>query len=136
MPERIQRKRTSGWQKPAGAVYVGRGTKWGNPFRIGGGYQTRGIIDMPIPIEGNFVEGTYQTRDIAGNTVTYEARTVKDAAEAVALFKQYIRGNWWYDTASVGRDLAGKTLMCWCALDMLCHADVLLEIANGGEGNA
>ena len=33
MPRRIQLKRTKGWRKPAGAVVVGRPTKWGNPFR-------------------------------------------------------------------------------------------------------
>ncbi len=27
-------------------------------------------------------------------------------------------------------DLAGKELACWCPLDELCHADVLLEVAN------
>jgi hypothetical protein len=28
--------------------------------------------------------------------------------------------------------LAGKNLACWCALDQpACHANVLLEIANG-----
>lgn len=32
-PKRIQRKRTKGWRMPEGAVYVGRGSKWGNPFR-------------------------------------------------------------------------------------------------------
>jgi hypothetical protein len=32
MPKRIQRKRTAGWRMPKGAVYVGRPTKWGNPF--------------------------------------------------------------------------------------------------------
>ena len=31
-PQRIQRKRTKGWRMPEGAVYVGRPTKWGNPF--------------------------------------------------------------------------------------------------------
>ena len=32
MPKRIQRKRTKGWRMPSGVVYVGRPTKWGNPF--------------------------------------------------------------------------------------------------------
>lgn len=32
-PQRIQRKRTRGWRMPAGVVYVGRPTKWGNPHR-------------------------------------------------------------------------------------------------------
>jgi hypothetical protein len=35
MAQRIQRKRTKGWRMPAGAVYVGRPTKWGNPCRMG-----------------------------------------------------------------------------------------------------
>lgn len=35
MPERIQRKRTTGWRMPEGAVYVGRGSKWGNDYKIG-----------------------------------------------------------------------------------------------------
>ena len=31
-PKRIQRKRTKGWRMPPNTVYVGRPTKWGNPF--------------------------------------------------------------------------------------------------------
>ena len=38
---RIQRSRARGWQKPDGAVVVTRGTKWGNPYRIG----TDGVLD-------------------------------------------------------------------------------------------
>lgn len=34
-PKRIQRKRTKGWRMPEGAVYVGRPTKWGNPYTVG-----------------------------------------------------------------------------------------------------
>jgi hypothetical protein len=32
MPQRIQRRRVKGWRMPEGAIYVGRGSKWGNPF--------------------------------------------------------------------------------------------------------
>jgi len=31
-PQRIQRKRTRGWRMPPATVYVGRPTRWGNPF--------------------------------------------------------------------------------------------------------
>ena len=31
-PLRIQRKRTKGYRMPAGAIYCGRPTRWGNPF--------------------------------------------------------------------------------------------------------
>lgn len=34
MPIRIQRKRTKGWRMPENTVYVGRPTKWGNPYNI------------------------------------------------------------------------------------------------------
>jgi hypothetical protein len=34
MPERIQRKRTKGWKMPPNTVYVGRGSMWGNPYRV------------------------------------------------------------------------------------------------------
>ena len=39
MPVRIQRRRAAGWRLPEGAVYVGRPTLWGNPFRI--------VVDQP-----------------------------------------------------------------------------------------
>lgn len=43
MPKRIQRKRTRGWRMPEGAIYVGRPTRFGNPFPFGPGayYKTR-----------------------------------------------------------------------------------------------
>jgi len=34
-PQRIQRKRTKGWKMPPNTVYVGRPTKFGNPFLVG-----------------------------------------------------------------------------------------------------
>ena len=33
-PKRIQRHRTKGWRMPEGAIYVGRPTIWGNPYRV------------------------------------------------------------------------------------------------------
>jgi hypothetical protein len=30
-----------------------------------------------------------------------------------------------------GAVLRGRNLACWCPLDQPCHADVLLELANG-----
>jgi uncharacterized protein DUF4326 len=35
----------------------------------------------------------------------------------------------------VRRELARKDLACWCDPDELCHADVLLEVANGGRSH-
>jgi Domain of unknown function (DUF4326) len=43
-PKRIQRKRTKGWKMPEGVVYVGRPTKWGNPFRLSDQHSTGEIV--------------------------------------------------------------------------------------------
>ena len=45
MPERIQRKRTKGWRMPPNTVYVGRPTKWGNPFKVYGDLDWQGAVD-------------------------------------------------------------------------------------------
>lgn len=118
-PERVQRKRTKGWRKPAGAVYVGRGSVWGNPF----------IVGETTPADWH--------EPFAGIEVT-------DRAQAVELLRQYLawraeRPSGW--CSSIGptfqwertiRTLRGRDLMCWCPEDQPCHADVLLQIANGG----
>lgn len=31
----------------------------------------------------------------------------------------------------IRNELRGKNLACWCRLDQPCHADILLQIANG-----
>ena len=42
-PRRIQRRRTKGWQMPENTVYVGRPTKWGNPFPPGKNIRTPAV---------------------------------------------------------------------------------------------
>ena len=52
-----------------------------------------------------------------------------DAAEAVALFRDYIQRNpSMVELAK--RELAGFNLGCTCPLDKPCHADVWLEVVN------
>lgn len=99
IPTRIQRQRTKGWKKPEGAVYVGRGTQWGNPW----------IVDA--------------TKATHPPTNQYRAT----AEETVELYRDWIS----YSLDAVRIELAGKDLMCWCPLTRPCHADVLLELANG-----
>lgn len=48
-PARIQRSRVKGWRMPAGAVYVGRPSRWGNPFPVGlrpGRYTLEGSLRL------------------------------------------------------------------------------------------
>ena len=65
MPSRIQRHRTKGWRAPLcscgcgkPAIYVGRGSKWGNPYHVNPGLTAQGAMwryrdclngDLPWP---------------------------------------------------------------------------------------
>lgn len=48
MPSRIQRKRERGWRMPENAVYVGRPTIWGNPYKVGGMYHVACAYDAVV----------------------------------------------------------------------------------------
>lgn len=57
-PQRLQRSRRRGYQMPAGAVYVGRPTRWGNPYPLGPGRtalqavaEYRGWLDLNPRLE-------------------------------------------------------------------------------------
>lgn len=41
------------------------------------------------------------------------------------------QGHWNFVLWRIGT-LTGHDLACWCPLGQPCHADVLLELANGG----
>ena len=50
----------------------------------------------------------------------------------VGLFADYLnRPEQAEKVQRIKRELCGKNLACWCSLDAPCHADVLLEMANG-----
>lgn len=115
-PRRIQRKRTKGWKMPPNTVYVGRPSKWGNPFRVGDYYMAFApSTDAPLTIS--------HFENFAG--CDGEITIIKTPAHAVAAYRDYLK-----HSALDIRDLRGKNLACWCKLDEPCHADVLLEIAN------
>ena len=107
VPHRVQLSRAKGWRKPANTVVVSRPSRWGNPYPAGD--------DSPF-----------------------------SRSDAVRMYREVLtRGETWWDghrfrrsltslpaPADVGQ-LRGKNLACWCPLDQPCHADVLLDLANG-----
>ena len=99
MPKRIQRKRIKGWRMPKGAIYVGRGSKWGNSHKTS--------------------EYSFESIDQCRNAARRDYR------------HDLTSGQLPYRVADVKRELKGKNLACWCPIDSYCHADDLLEIANG-----
>jgi len=106
-PIRIQRRRAKGWQMPPNTVYVGRPSRWGNPFEIG-------LIACGCRSAGECSHNSFR-------------RETPD--EAVASFRSIARSP--QRIEQIKQALRGKNLACWCPLDQPCHADVLLEIANG-----
>lgn len=88
---------------PDGCVYVGRPTRWGNPF----------------------------TADCYPNLWRDNGEW---RGSAIADYEALLRsGKMPVTVEDVRRELRGKSLACFCPLDKPCHADVLLEIANGSE---
>ncbi|HET7326979.1 MAG TPA: DUF4326 domain-containing protein [Nocardioidaceae bacterium] len=137
MPERIQRKRTKGWRMPEGAVYVGRPTIFGNPFRAYkcdccGYWDVRDDNDVTYLVNHAYV----RRPDVRANRATWTTRTQANR-EAVRLYNDEMtywlggRMKWDQRLRAAVRTLAGRDLACWCPLDSPCHGDVLLEIANG-----
>ncbi|MFB8772133.1 DUF4326 domain-containing protein [Streptomyces broussonetiae] len=116
-PRRIQRRRLKGWRAPAGAVYVGRGTRWGNPYLVRQCGPTFGVVDSRT------------SGVIFGGRSEVEARRV-----AVDWYRAWAAGQ--ADlSAAVRQQLAGRDLMCWCPLPEPgdpdhCHGAVLLALAN------
>ncbi|MDD5220249.1 MAG: DUF4326 domain-containing protein [Candidatus Bipolaricaulis sp.] len=74
---------------PSDAVYVGRPSKWGNPYKIDIGR----------------LAAIKRFREYAIQRLEEEPH--------------------WLD------ELVDKDLVCWC-VPLLCHADILLELANKG----
>lgn len=51
-PKRIQMSRKKGSVKPEGAIYVGRPTRWGNPFKVGDLLQgSLLLISAPLAVD-------------------------------------------------------------------------------------
>lgn len=114
-PKRIQRQRTKGWKMPKNAVYVGRPTKYGNPWQI-----------EPLKFEGQ-TDWWVNEPDFISSLRTFCSSRKVAQRFAVWKFRRWVRLGF---VPFNLEDLRGKDLACWCPLDQPCHADVLLELAN------
>ena len=55
--KRVQRKRVRGWRMPANTVYVGRPTRWGNPYKPSRYADPKGcLIDYKHWLKGKLFE--------------------------------------------------------------------------------
>lgn len=120
---------------PEGAVYVGRPTIYGNPFRIVPPAGCCPHWDVEDDNGVRYLIDHDRAHEPAGYTLSPTTRA-EAAVEAVRLFYDDLTD--WFGgrlsrqagLADAIRRLRGRDLCCWCPLDQPCHADVLLRIAN------
>lgn len=127
MPARIQRKRSRGWSAPLDAqgrkpVYVGRGSRYGNPWAV---VETRTGTGWAVQWAGR--AGQHKPPGLNGLIPADDRRDAH--ALAVELYEMWIASHPQL-LDRVRRDLVGRTLMCWCADALPCHGDPLLGLAN------
>lgn len=106
-PRRIQRKRTKGWRNPAGALYVGRPSRWGNAF------------------------GVWRGRTAVEAVALFRAELLAWHHDARTRWLEPLRGHdlaCWCGLCPAHAD--GRPVGIVCADCPPCHADVLLSEAN------
>lgn len=109
-PVRVQRRRARGWTMPANTVYVGRPTKWGNPFIVGKDGTAQECFTLYLHLAAGRL------------CISMPLEAVQRQRAALAAMQR------------ASAELRGKNLACWCRPGAPCHADVLLLIANKGRG--
>jgi hypothetical protein len=115
-PVRVQLKRLKGWRMPANTVKVCRPGVFGNPFTT-----------------AMAIESGYADQDTA------QAVVVECFRDWIDYRRSPTAKRWMGPESDKRREamlaalpsLRGKNLACWCRLDQPCHADILLEMANG-----
>lgn len=113
-PKRLQRSRKRGARTPEGAVYVGRGTVFGNPFRSDRFGHARAVL-------------------LYRRWISNELSALQ--LEALGFCPSEIDGltRWRMRLERNLPRIAGRDLQCWCpSTSRWCHADALLSVANGG----
>lgn len=140
---------------PAGAVYVGRPTRWGNPFPLTGEWIVWAAIAAGFsadaegrraaalwyyrrwlsgaPLDPSVAPASPRGRDVVeyadGSSATVD-ECVRGIGTMMAAIDPLVLPGPAPAIAAIRTALAGRDLACWCPLDAACHADVLLEIAN------
>jgi len=136
VPVRVQRSRQHKQVSPNGLpiAYVGRGTRWGNPFRLVQYSDGKWSVKTDGSERGKELlikhcHAVYETKNAAAIDAincynfwllpdTHREGSMSDFYQSLAQI----------DDAVIS--LKGKNLSCWCKLNEKCHADLLLELAN------
>lgn len=152
-PVRVQRKRVAGFDLQAEsvalnglpAVVVTRPGKWGNPFNFKSSDNCWNALalgcrsDAKGRQEASVIMFRQWVRDPRGRVkemefgVVIEGRNKETSRKKTVPIGPRAKAGAAPSIMEILKELRGKNLACWCALDQPCHADVLLEIANTPE---
>jgi hypothetical protein len=113
-PQRIQLRRTKGWRMPENTVKVTRPSIWGNPFVHPDSAQA-------VDAYRRLVSGGTQSFEMGPGKLQFAHNCHPNTLHWA--YANYVKEH--------KQVLRGKNLACWCPIGDPCHADVLLEIANG-----
>lgn len=132
-PVRIWLRRTKGWRMPPNTVKVtrGKGLKWGNVF-VPKDETPEAVLQAVADFRRYLTAGhanvffmfveRFLDRRLAGEA-DMNGDTILGLASLMTLHAMDLREDL--------PELRGKNLACWCKPGAPCHADVLLELANG-----
>ncbi|MBT2477605.1 DUF4326 domain-containing protein [Streptomyces sp. ISL-94] len=144
-PKRIHRPAVRGWRPPEDAIYVGPGSEYATPFR----WRTREALARVPALDGSpweletriSADGHHHPYKHADGRITSHTSRYMTRRECIDLFRHALtaptprlyvwrQGLPRLTVDLVRQELTGRDLACRCALNQLCHADVLLEVAN------
>jgi hypothetical protein len=114
---------------PDGARYVGRPSRWGNPFRI---YHGHSVIGPSWAL----AREAWRHLPASECVAAYVTSSSLGPDAAVEPFRDLLKARNRDERDRLREWLAplkGRDLACWCSLDQPCHADVLLEFAGGAS---
>lgn len=120
-PVRVQRKRTRGFKLPENTVCVTRGTKFGNPFKVGKYFAINGK------------HGKFELYPDAFGKKGYEDFVlIENNAMAVTAFENYLKFDYFGKQLVIEakEKLKGKNLACFCKESDPCHVDIWLKLVN------
>lgn len=144
VPVRIQRSRQRKQVSPNGLpiVYVGRGSRWGNPFRLCKLNNGKFAISHECDYQLHQI-----TKKVGCDNKHYNTRD-EAAIDAIKCYDFYLLPythkdgsmmDFYHSMANIDdaiMSLKGKNLSCWCPIIdknnnyCVCHADLLLSLAN------
>jgi hypothetical protein len=136
LPVRIQRSRKEKQVSPNGLpiVYVGRGSRWGNPFRLVKYYDGKWSIktdgsDICNEILIKYGHAVYETKEEATiDAIRFYIKWLLPYSHNEGDMMDFLKSMSVMDDAIL--NLKGKNLSCWCKIGEKCHADFLLELVR------